>query len=91
MKHLPIYLSVEENIEGLIQYRWMHPFERLDITYTSKPHIEVYVVEEISTFILYYFEPHLKTRINHILRHDNSEEVSLSENLLIFSHPRRPL
>jgi hypothetical protein len=35
MKHLPIYLLVEVKTGGLIQYRWMYPFERLDITHTS--------------------------------------------------------
>jgi hypothetical protein len=35
----------------------------------NKTHVEAliceaYIVEEISTFISYYFEPHLRTRIN---------------------------
>jgi hypothetical protein len=49
---------------------------------------EAYIVEEISIFISYYFEPHFRTRINHVSRHDDGGEVSLSENLSIFSHPR---
>jgi len=49
---------------------------------------ETYIVEEISTFILYYFEPHLKIRINRIPVYDNSGEMPSSENLPIFSHPR---
>jgi hypothetical protein len=32
MEHLPIYLPYEEKVGGLAQYRWMYPFERLDIT-----------------------------------------------------------
>jgi len=36
---------------------------------------EAFIVEEISTFISYYFEPHLKTRINHIPRRDDIGEV----------------
>jgi hypothetical protein len=47
-----------------------------------------YIVEEI-TFISYYFELHLKTRINRVPRHDDRGEMSLKENLLLFSHPRR--
>jgi hypothetical protein len=47
---------------------------------------EAYIVEVISIFILNYFKPHLRTRINYVLRHDNGGEVSSSENLLIFSH-----
>jgi hypothetical protein len=49
---------------------------------------EAYIVENISAFISYYFEPHLKTRINCVPRHDDSGEVPPDENLLIFSHPR---
>jgi hypothetical protein len=61
----------------------------------NKAHVEAsiceaYIVEEISTFILYYFEPHLRTRINHVPWHDDGGEVSSSENLSIFSNPRRP-
>jgi hypothetical protein len=31
MKHLPIHLPFEVKVGGLIQYRWMYPFERLEI------------------------------------------------------------
>jgi len=47
---------------------------------------EVYIVEEISTFISYYFGPQLRIRINRVLRHDDGRKVSLCENLSIFSH-----
>jgi hypothetical protein len=33
MKHLPIHLSFEVKVGGLIQYRWMYSFERLEITH----------------------------------------------------------
>jgi hypothetical protein len=36
---------------------------------------EAYIVEEISTFISYYFKPYLRTRINRIPRHDDGGEV----------------
>ena len=57
----------------------------------KKMHIEVsicetYIVEEISTFILYYFMPHLRTRTNRVIRHDDGGEVPLSVNLSILSH-----
>jgi hypothetical protein len=32
MEHLPIHLSFEAKVRGLVQYRWMYPFERLEIT-----------------------------------------------------------
>jgi hypothetical protein len=51
---------------------------------------EAYIVEEISTFISYYFEPHLRTRINRVPRHDDGDEVLSSGNLSIFSNPGRP-
>jgi hypothetical protein len=58
----------------------------------NKAHVEAsiceaYIVEEISTFILYYFEPHLRTRINRVPRHDDGAEVPSSGNLSIFSNP----
>jgi len=61
----------------------------------NKVHVEVsiceaYIVEEISTFISYYFKPHLRTRINCVPRHDDGGEVSSSGNLSIFFNPRRP-
>jgi len=52
---------------------------------------EAYIVEEISIFISYYFEPHLRTRINHVLWHDDDGEVPSSRNLSIFSNPGRPI
>jgi len=51
---------------------------------------EAYIVEEISTFISYYFEPQLRTRINRVPRHDDGGEVSSSGNLSIFSNQGRP-
>jgi len=51
---------------------------------------EAYIVEEISTFILYYFKPHLRTRINRVQRHDNGGEVPSSGNLSMFSNSGRP-
>ena len=47
---------------------------------------EAYIVEEISTFISYYFESHLRTRINCVPRHDDGGEVPSSGNLSIFSN-----
>jgi hypothetical protein len=33
MKHLPIHLSFKVEFGGLIQYKWMYPFERSGITH----------------------------------------------------------
>jgi hypothetical protein len=61
----------------------------------NKAHVEdsiceAYIVKEISTFISYYFEPHLRTRINRISWHDDGGEVPSNGNLSIFSNPGRP-
>jgi hypothetical protein len=32
MEHLPIHLLFEAKAGGPVQYRWMYPFEQLDIT-----------------------------------------------------------
>jgi hypothetical protein len=32
IEHLPIHLPFEAKVGGLIQYRWIYPFKRLDIT-----------------------------------------------------------
>ena len=62
----------------------------------NKAHVEAsiceaYIVEEISTFISYYFEPHLRMRINRVPQHDDGGEVPSSGNLSIFFNPRRPI
>jgi hypothetical protein len=35
MKHLPIHLPFEAKVWGLIQYRWMYSFKRLEFTHAS--------------------------------------------------------
>jgi hypothetical protein len=52
---------------------------------------EAYIIEEISKFISYYFESHLRTRINRVSKHNDGRELSSSGNLTIFSHYRRLL
>ena len=47
---------------------------------------EAYIIEEISTYILYYSKSHLRTRINRIPTYDIDGEMSSSENLSIFFH-----
>ena len=51
---------------------------------------EAYIIKEISTFISYYFEPYLRTRINHIPQYDDCGEVPSSGNLSVFSNPGQP-
>jgi hypothetical protein len=35
IEHLPIHLPFKSKVEGPVQYRWMYPFERLNITHAS--------------------------------------------------------
>jgi hypothetical protein len=32
IEHLLVHLPFEAKVGGLVQYRWMYPFERLDVT-----------------------------------------------------------
>jgi len=76
-----------ENI-CLIQCRYLFNLKKKvkNKAYVEASICEAYIVEEISTFILYYFEPHLRTRINHVPRHNDEGEVPSSGNLSIFSN-----
>jgi len=79
----------------LILYIYAGTCSNLKKKAKNKAHVEAsiceaYIVKEISTFISYYFEPHLRTRINRVPRHDDGGEVSSSGNLSIFFNPRRP-
>jgi len=35
MENLPIHLPFEEKYGGPVQYRWIYPFKRLEITHAS--------------------------------------------------------
>ena len=48
--------------------------------------MSTYIIEEISTFISYYFKPQMRTRNNHVPRHDDGGEACSCGNLSIFSH-----
>jgi hypothetical protein len=88
IKVLSLFLLIEFFL--LIPYRCLINVKK---KVKNKAHIEAsiceaYIVEEISTFILYYFKPHLRTRINRVPRHDDGGEVPSSGNMSIFSNPR---
>jgi hypothetical protein len=56
----------------------------------NKAHVKdlickAYIDEEISIFILYYFKPYLRTRINYIPKYDDSGEVLLNGIYRYFS------
>jgi len=67
-----------ENI-WLIQSKYLFHLKK---KVKNKAHVEAsiceaYIVKEISTFISYYFEPHLRTKINRVPQHDDGCHMSL--------------
>ncbi|XP_028757229.1 uncharacterized protein LOC114716397 [Neltuma alba] len=98
LKHLPVYHAYEAKVGGLIQFRWMYPFERF--LYTLKRKVknkarveasicEAYIVEETAMFCSHYFEPSMPPRITRPLRNDDGGESNLPA-ISIFNYPGRP-
>lgn len=50
---------------------------------------EAYMIEEISTFCSFYFEPNVETKLNRVPRNDDGGDVASDESLSIFRHPGR--
>ncbi|EOY00812.1 Transposase tnp2 [Theobroma cacao] len=50
---------------------------------------EAYVIEEVSSFCSWYFEPAMRTRVNRVPRNDDGGEVDSISRLSIFTHPGR--
>ncbi|WRX28001.1 protein of unknown function DUF4216 - like 7 [Theobroma cacao] len=95
MEHLPIHLPYEAKVGGLVQYRWMYPFERflqhLKKKVKNRASVEgsiceAYIIEEISSFCSWYFEPAMRTRLNRMLRNDDGGDVDSQGRLSIFIH-----
>nr|XP_027187893.1 uncharacterized protein LOC113785496 [Cicer arietinum] len=67
MEHLPVHLPLEAKLGGLVQYRWMYPFERFinkikKTVKNKKKNVEgciseAYLVQEITYFSTHYFVP----------------------------------
>ncbi|XP_018630022.3 uncharacterized protein [Nicotiana tomentosiformis] len=80
MEHLPVHLVREARLGGLVQCRWMYPFERTICkckrTMKQKSKIEgsiceAYLVKESSHFYSYYFEHHVLCLRNRPNWHDD--------------------
>nr|GMD12815.1 uncharacterized protein LOC109168299 [Ipomoea batatas] len=99
MEHLPIHLAYEARIVGPVQYRWMYPFERylrkLKNNVKNKAKVKgsisnAYLVEEASSFCLYYFEDHVSTKHRNVPRNADTSEYAVDEHeetLSIFKSP----
>ena len=66
MEHLPIHLPYEAELGGLVQYRWMYPFERFfkkfKERYVAGLIVESYINDEITYFSEHYFADHIQTK-----------------------------
>ncbi|GLU18572.1 hypothetical protein SLE2022_348640 [Rubroshorea leprosula] len=71
MEHLIIHLAYEARVGGLVQYRWMYPFERrmhclkLTIKNKARPEASIcesYIMSEITNFISHYFDEGVDSR-----------------------------
>nr|GMC47958.1 uncharacterized protein LOC109179592 [Ipomoea batatas] len=89
MEHLPIHLAYEARIAGLVQYRWMYPFERylrkLKNNVKNKAKVEgsisnAYLVEEASAFCSYYFEDHVSMKHRNVPRNADGSEYIVDEH-----------
>ncbi|XP_042388266.1 uncharacterized protein LOC121980336 isoform X2 [Zingiber officinale] len=91
MEHLLIHLPYEAKVGGPVHFRWMYPFERflyhLKKKIKNKAHVEAsivnaYIVEEVTTFASYYFEPHVQSKRQ---RPGRNDEGPIDPNLNSFS------
>ncbi|XP_027768618.1 uncharacterized protein LOC107003907 isoform X1 [Solanum pennellii] len=96
MEHLPIHLVGEALLGGLVQYRWVYPFER-SIGKSKRgmknKHrvegcmIQVYLAKERSHFFSYYFDDYVSCLRNRPNRHDDTENDLVVKSLSIFNQP----
>ncbi|XP_074295566.1 uncharacterized protein LOC141623353 [Silene latifolia] len=83
MEHLPIHLPYEAKVGGLVQYRWMYPFERflnhIKRKIGNKARVEgsiynSFLLEEIANFCSLYFESHNDTKAKDLDAGVNSDD-----------------
>jgi hypothetical protein len=88
-----VSILFKKNIQSfnlyLLSYNYLFKLKK---KVTNKTYVEIsicnaYIVEEILIFILCYFEPYMRTKINHVLRYNDDGGVILNENLSIFPYP----
>ncbi|XP_025665201.1 uncharacterized protein [Arachis hypogaea] len=97
MEHLPIHLAYEARMYGPVQYRWMYPFERVigafKRTMKNRARVEGSICEdflakETSSFVSFYFEPHILSRRTRVGRNDDDGD-KIKASLLIFNRSGR--
>ncbi|XP_074591296.1 uncharacterized protein LOC141847209 [Curcuma longa] len=99
MEHLLVHLPYETKVGGPVHFRWMYPFERflyhLKKKVKNKAHVEAsivnaYIVEEVTTFASYYFEPHIRSKRRRARRNDEDPIDPNLTSFLIFNYLGRP-
>ena len=87
-------MAYEVPVCGLVQYRWMYPFEKkiggFQRTVKNRAQVEgsicpVYILKEISNFYSYYFEPHVQSKRTRIGQNDDGDESSIEPTLTVFN------
>lgn len=64
MEHLPIHLPYEARVGGLVQYRWMYPFERLsNISYLFSINDQSIFIKLMSSIYCIRFIRTLKDKV----------------------------
>ncbi|XXG77368.1 hypothetical protein AAC387_Pa08g1535 [Persea americana] len=98
MEHLQIHLPYEACVGGLVQNRWMYPFERVmgnlkrkvkNRSYVEGSICEAYSFDEISMFVSDYFLDEVLIKANRVPRHDDGGNVELHGRLSAFGLPGR--
>ncbi|XP_056161784.1 uncharacterized protein LOC130135923 [Syzygium oleosum] len=99
MEHLLVHLPYEAKVAGSVQFRWMYPFERflyhLKKKVKNKACVEAsicnaYIVEEVTIFASYYFEPHVQCKRRRAGRNDKGPIDPNCKSFSIFNYLDRP-
>ncbi|KAL0287118.1 UNVERIFIED_CONTAM: hypothetical protein Sangu_2706600 [Sesamum angustifolium] len=98
MEHLIIHLLYEARLGGLVQYRWIYPFERFlrelkkkvkKKAYVKASIVEAYIVDEIDLFTPQYFEPDVQSKRSMLQRNDQCTSSDDGIQVSIFNDPGR--
>ncbi|XP_052116487.1 uncharacterized protein LOC127746636 [Arachis duranensis] len=98
MEHLPTHLAYEARVCGPVQYRWMYPFERVIRAFKrivkNRARVEGSICEaflgkETSSFVSFYFEPHILSRQTRVGRNDDGGDTIKSSLSIFNRHGRK--
>ena len=93
-----IHLTYNVRVEDPLQYRWMYPFKRymhsLKKKVKNKDRVEdsivkAYIIEGISNFNQYYFNPSVQTKLTQVGQNDYGGIEGSEWEISIFAYPAR--